>query len=179
MKNNSIVTGALATTLLWTAADSFAPVYHSTQQQASATSLRSSILADDVIKGTTSNDPLSTVADMNDEDITAMMRNDNPPLPGTIMKMLPKDTFQVDTATSLMYAGLDVAAVVGSMSFLYAVVQSDFYNGLPIAGQALTVAPLQILTGFAMWCTWCIGHDAGHGTVSKSTKFGKGINRIV
>ena len=179
MKNNSIVTGALATTLLWTAADSFAPVYHSTQQQASATSLRSSILADDVIRGTASNDPLSTVADMNDEDIAAMMRNDNPPLPGTIMKMLPKDTFQVDTATSLMYAGLDVAAVVGSMSFLYAVVQSDFYNGLPIAGQALTVAPLQILTGFAMWCTWCIGHDAGHGTVSKSTKFGKGINRIV
>mmetsp|Transcript_24394 Transcript_24394/g.36185 ORF Transcript_24394/g.36185 Transcript_24394/m.36185 type:complete len:432 (-) Transcript_24394:230-1525(-) len=179
MKNNSIVTGALATTLLWTAAESFAPVYHSTQQQASVTLLRSSILADDVIKGTSSNEPLSTITNMNDEDITAMMRNDNPPLPGTIMKMLPKDTFQVDTATSLMYAGLDVAAVAGSMSFLYAVVQSDFYNGLPIAGQALTVAPLQILTGFAMWCTWCIGHDAGHGTVSKSTKFGKGINRIV
>ncbi len=21
-----------------------------------------------------------------------------------------------------------------------------------------------------MWCTWCVGHDAGHGTVSKSPK---------
>jgi len=178
MKNNSIYACALATTLLWGAAESFAPVYHSTQQ-ASVTPLRSSILADDIIKGTSSEDPLSTITDMNDKDIAAMMRNDNPPLPGTIMKMLPKDTFQVNTATSLMYAGLDVTAVVCSMSFLYAVVQSDFYNGLPWIEQAITVAPLQILTGFAMWCTWCIGHDAGHGTVSKSAKFGKGINRIV
>ncbi len=150
MKNNSIYACALATTLLWGAAESFAPVYHSTQQ-ASVTPLRSSILADDIIKGTSSEDPLSTITDMNDKDIAAMMRNDNPPLPGTIMKMLPKDTFQVNTATSLMYAGLDVTAVVCSMSFLYAVVQSDFYNGLPWIEQAITVAPLQILTGFAMW----------------------------
>ncbi len=179
MKNNSIFSGALATALLWNAAESFAPIHHSVQKQASITSLRSSILADDVIKGTSSDEPLSTITDMKDGDIEAMMRDDEPPLPGTIVKMLPKDTFQVDTATSLMYAGLDVTAVACSMSFLYAVVQSDIYNGLPMAAQALTVAPLQILTGFAMWCTWCIGHDAGHGTVSKSPKFGKGINRIV
>jgi omega-3 fatty acid desaturase (delta-15 desaturase) len=178
MKNNSIFACALSTTLLWGAAESFAPVYHSTKQ-ATVAPLRSSVLADDIIKRTPSDEPLSTIIDMNDKDIASMMRNDIPPLPGTIMKMLPRDTFQVDTATSLMYAGLDVTAVVCSMSFLYAVVRSDFYNGLPWIEQALTVAPLQLLTGFAMWCTWCIGHDAGHGTISKSTKFGKGINRIV
>jgi len=124
---------------------------------------------------------------MNDIDINTMMTppptnnnsNDDPPRVGTIVKMLPKDTFQVDTPTSLLYAGLDVTAVICTMSFLYAVVQSDIYHSLPMYQQALMVAPLQILTGFAMWCTWCIGHDAGHGTISKSTKWGKGINRIV
>ncbi len=120
--------------------------------------LHSSIFADDVIikesSPSTDDDSPSTITDMNDMGIDAMINNDNPPLPGTIMKMLPKNTFQVDTATSLMYAGLDVAAVVTSMSFLYAVVQSDFYNSLPIYQQATVVLPLQILTGFAMWCTW-------------------------
>ena len=98
---------------------------------------------------------------------------------GTIMKMLPKDTWKVDTQTSLLYFTLDLLAVICSMGFLDAVVTSDAYHSMQIWEQALSVMPLQVLTGFAMWCTWCIGHDAGHGTVSKSTKFGKGINRLV
>ena len=95
------------------------------------------------------------------------------------MKMLPADTWNVDTPTSLFYFAADVLAVACSMGFLNAVVTSDIYHSLPMAEQALAVMPLQVLTGFAMWCTWCIGHDAGHGTVSKDAKYGKTINRIV
>lgn len=91
------------------------------------------------------------------------------------MRMLPKDSFQIDTATGLFYFGLDFAAVTASMTFLHAVVTSDIYHSLPVPAQALAVAPLQVLTGFAMWCMWCIGHDAGHSTVSKN----KDINRVV
>ncbi|KAL7525722.1 hypothetical protein ACHAXR_001128, partial [Thalassiosira sp. AJA248-18] len=95
------------------------------------------------------------------------------------MKMLPKDTWNVDTPTSLLYFVVDALAVATSMGFLNAVVTSDTYHSLPMAEQALAVMPLQVLTGFAMWCTWCIGHDAGHGTVSKNAKYGKLINRVV
>ncbi|KAL7514148.1 hypothetical protein ACHAXN_011432 [Cyclotella atomus] len=100
----------------------------------------------------------------------------NPPVPGSIMKMLPKNTFDIDTPTSLFYFAIDLLAVVATMGFLDIVVTSANYHALPMWAQALCVAPLQVLTGFAMWCMWCIGHDAGHGTVSKSNK---SINRIV
>jgi omega-3 fatty acid desaturase (delta-15 desaturase) len=86
---------------------------------------------------------------------------------GTLAKMLPRESFDIDTKTSLFYFGLDLVACIASLGFLDVVVTSDLYHSLPIAAQALMVAPLQILSGFAMWCMWCIGHDAGHGTVSK------------
>ena len=105
--------------------------------------------------------------------------NNNPPQPGAIMKMLPKDTWKVSTKESLLYFTADVVAVISTMSFLYAVVTSEQYHSLPMFAQALEVLPLQILTGFAMWCTWCIGHDAGHGTISKNNTYGSIVNRIV
>lgn len=86
---------------------------------------------------------------------------------GTLAKMLPRESFDIDTKTSLFYFGVDLVACIASLGFLDLVVTSDLYHSLPIAAQALMVAPLQILSGFAMWCMWCIGHDAGHGTVSK------------
>lgn len=97
------------------------------------------------------------------------------PKVGEVMRMLPKETFQIDTNTGLFYFAVDFLAVASSMGFLNAVVTSNLYHSFPVWAQALTVAPLQLLTGFAMWCMWCIGHDAGHSTVSKSKK----INRIV
>jgi omega-3 fatty acid desaturase (delta-15 desaturase) len=99
----------------------------------------------------------------------------DPPKVGAVMKMLPKETFNVHTPTSLLYFGVDFAAVAATMGFLYTVVTSDIYHSSPILLQGMMVVPLQILTGFAMWCMWCIGHDAGHSVVSKS----KPINRIV
>jgi len=98
-----------------------------------------------------------------------------PPRAGTVMKMLPKETWDIDTKTSLFYFGVDFAAVFATMGFLNTVVTSEVYHSFPIWLQGLSVAPLQILTGFAMWTMWCIGHDAGHSTVSKS----KWINRFV
>jgi len=98
-----------------------------------------------------------------------------PPRRGIIRTMFPAETFDIDTPTSLAYFAVDLLAVVATMGALDVVVTSDIYRSLPMAAQALMVAPLQVLTGFAMWCMWCIGHDAGHGTVSET----RWINRIV
>lgn len=111
--------------------------------------------------------------------VPAAASQQHPPSLGDVRKLLPKSVFQVDTQTSLAYFGIDLAAVALSMGSLHAIVTSDFYHSLPLAGQAITVAPLQALTGFAMWCMWCIGHDAGHTTISKNRKYGTLINRVV
>ena len=102
-------------------------------------------------------------------------KNNKVPKVGEVMRMLPKETFQIDTVTGLFYFAVDFLAVATTMGFLNAVVTSDLYHSFPIWAQALSVAPLQVLTGFAMWCMWCIGHDAGHNTVSKS----KSVNRVI
>ena len=112
--------------------------------------------------------------DEDEEEDDEEMKMEVPKL-GTIMKMLPKETFDIDTPTSLFYFGIDFAAVAATMGFLNIVVTSNTYHSFPIWLQGLSVAPLQVLTGFAMWCMWCIGHDAGHSTVSKSNT----VNRIV
>jgi hypothetical protein len=84
--------------------------------------------------------------------------NDQHPTLGEVRNLLPADVFQVDTAQSLFYFAVDFLAVVTSMGFLDLVVTSNIYHSMPIWGQALTVIPLQVLTGFAMWCMWCIGY---------------------
>jgi omega-3 fatty acid desaturase (delta-15 desaturase) len=97
---------------------------------------------------------------------------------GEIARMLPKESFEIDTKTSLFYFGIDLVACVASLGFLDLVVTSDIYKSLPIVAQALTVAPLQVLAGFAMWCMWCIGHDAGHGTVSKKNWINHAVGEV-
>mmetsp|Transcript_22536 Transcript_22536/g.21657 ORF Transcript_22536/g.21657 Transcript_22536/m.21657 type:complete len:430 (-) Transcript_22536:77-1366(-) len=124
----------------------------------------------------TSVDKLNNVQpELGEDDLYMEPLNNKVPKVGEVMRMLPKDIFQVDTAKGLFYFGVDFAAVAATMGFLNAVVTSDLYHSFPIWAQGLSVAPLQVLTGFAMWCMWCIGHDAGHSTVSKS----KSINRVV
>lgn len=118
---------------------------------------------------------------MNDPDINSFekeSKNNDVPSLGTIMKMLPKKSFDIDTPTSLFYFGLDFMACVGSLGFLNAVVTSDIYHSLPVPAQALMVAPLQVLAGFAMWCMWCIGHDAGHSTVSKKNWINHAVGEV-
>lgn len=157
----------------------------------SPSSLHSTVLANDVGKeAPLIAPPLSALVDdipyfissMGNAEIStfdASMIDDAPPRAGAIMKMLPTDTWDVSTPTSLMYFAIDVVAVVSSMSFLNAVVTSDVYHSIPPLEQLALVLPLQVLTGFAMWCTWCIGHDAGHGTISKERGYGDAINRLV
>lgn len=101
--------------------------------------------------------------------------NDEIPRLGAILRMLPSHVFDIHTPTSLFYFGVDTVAVLASLGFLNTVVTSDVYHAMPVWEQAIIVAPLQILAGFAIWCMWCIGHDAGHGTVSKKNW----INRVV
>ena len=96
---------------------------------------------------------------------------DGYPRLGSLMKALPREIFEISTAKSLFYFAVDTAACVASIGFLYAVVTSDIYHSMAIWQQALTVAPLQLLAGFAMWCQWCIGHDAGHQLISKRFKW--------
>lgn len=130
------------------------------------TEIRSAVIPLPNSVDTTKQNPL---LNYNDE------KEDEVPKLGAIMKMLPKEIFEIDTPTSLFYFGIDFAAVAATMGFLNVVVKSDAYHSFPIWLQGLSVAPLQVLTGFAMWCMWCIGHDAGHTTVSKN----KTINRVV
>lgn len=128
-----------------------------------------------VLKLPKEEDLLNVQPELGQDDLYLDPSTRDPPRAGTVMKMLPKNTFDIHTPTSLLYFGVDFAAVAASMGFLYTVVTSDIYNSSPMLLQAMMVAPLQILTGFTMWCMWCIGHDAGHSVVSKS----KSINRFV
>merc|ERR1711865_966956 len=108
--------------------------------------------------------------DENEENIVVLQNE--PPSLSTIRKtMLPKAVFDIDTKTSLFYFAVDLLAVVTSMGMLKTVVTSSFFQASPLLVQILLAAPLQTLTGFAMWCMWCIGHDAGHGTVISVTPF--------
>lgn len=94
---------------------------------------------------------------------------------GSIARMLPKDTFHIDTTTSLGYFAIDAAAILTTMSLLAAVIHSNLYHSLPVWQQGLMVAPLQVWTGFSLWCMWCIGHDAGHSVVSNKNW----VNQVV
>mmetsp|Transcript_15804 Transcript_15804/g.36591 ORF Transcript_15804/g.36591 Transcript_15804/m.36591 type:complete len:447 (+) Transcript_15804:110-1450(+) len=96
---------------------------------------------------------------------------DGYPRLNSLRKALPQEIFKVSSAKSLFYFAADTTACVLSIGFLYAVVTSDIYRSLAVWKQALTVAPLQLLAGFAMWCQWCIGHDAGHQLISKKFKW--------
>jgi len=86
---------------------------------------------------------------------------DGIPRLGSLMKILPRDTFEVDTKTSLFYFGIDTVACLVSLGLLNFVIASSAYSNLAMWQQTLTVIPLQLLAGFAMvhWprC-WSLGH---------------------
>ena len=142
---------------------------------ATATTPKEDLISSNVLTIPSKEELAKVQPELGYDDLNYVQSMNSPPKPGTIMKMLPVETWDIDTKTSLMYFGIDFVAVAATMGFLNEVVTSDIYNASPLHMQAMMVVPLQILTGFAMWCMWCIGHDAGHSTVSKS----KSVNRIV
>jgi omega-3 fatty acid desaturase (delta-15 desaturase) len=149
------------------------PMGHTTRIYQSSITIEDSTIPGIDTESTSDGGVYDNILD-NDSKLTAS-KNVVPQL-GKIARMLPRECFQVDTKQSLFYFGVDMVAVTACLTFLHAVVTSDIYHGLVFWQQALMVAPLQVLSGFAMWCMWCIGHDAGHGTVSKRFPL---VNRIV
>lgn len=95
--------------------------------------------------------------DTNNNVLNQVDMANEPPTLAQVRKLLPAEVFKVDTKVSLLYFTVDLLAVAGTMGFLNQVVTSDIYHSLPWWNQAIMVAPLQVLTGFAMWCMWCIG----------------------
>ena len=67
-----------------------------------------------------------------DEDDLYVRHDDEVPKVGEVMRMLPKETFNANTAMGLFYFGVDFAAVAATMGFLNAVVTSDVYHSLPV-----------------------------------------------
>ena len=98
-----------------------------------------------------------TTTGLNNNVLNQMDKAIDPPTLAQVRKLLPAEVFKVDTKVSLFYFIVDFIAVAGTMGFLNQVVTSDVYHSLPWWNQAFMVAPLQVLTGFAMWCMWCIG----------------------
>ena len=67
-----------------------------------------------------------------DVDDLYVRHDDEVPKVGEVMRMLPKEIFNVNTAMGLFYFGVDFAAVAATMGFLNAVVTSDVYHSLPV-----------------------------------------------
>jgi hypothetical protein len=79
------------------------------------------------------------------ESVSKLLASENDLPLGTILRMLPRESFEIDTKAGLFYFGVDLVAVGATLGFLNAVVTSDIYHSIPIWMQALTVAPLQVL----------------------------------
>ena len=165
MKSLSIAAVATAAFAQTASVDAFAPSSHHRQNNAAAANAAIGIASQSSAFSTTTTAvrstvlPIPTASDLRkqqpelDEDdlyLTPPPPQD-PPRAGAVMKMLPRETWDIDTPTSLFYFAVDLLAVASTMGFLDVVVTSDNYHALPVWVQALAVAPLQVLTGFAMW----------------------------
>ncbi|GMI43260.1 hypothetical protein TrCOL_g2635 [Triparma columacea] len=80
------------------------------------------------------------------------------------------DIFKVSTMESTKYFLFDLFLILSTTLPLYYLTQSQLYQSLPPPLILLLPIPLQLASGFSLWCMWCIGHDAGHGTFSKSSR---------
>ena len=130
--------------------DAFVPssLNHQSAMSSSTTAMRSTVMPLPTAENSRKQQP-----ELDEDDLYMTPPNAmrEPPKAGAVMKMLPKETWDIDTPTSLFYFAVDLLAVVGTMGFLDMVVTSDIYHAFPMWAQALAVAPLQVLTGFAMW----------------------------
>lgn len=84
-----------------------------------------------------------------------------------IRSWLPTESFEKSTAHSLAYFGRDALGFSVGVAIIVAVCESDWFHVLPSSVQAAALLPLQIVTGFFMWCLFVVGHDCGHTTFSQ------------
>lgn len=151
MKMKSVSIAITAAALAQVApVDAFVPssLNHQSTMSSSTTAMRSTVMPLPTAENSRKQQP-----ELDEDDLYMTPPNAmwEPPRAGAVMKMLPKETWDIDTPTSLFYFAVDLLAVVSTMGFLDMVVTSDNYHALPMWAQALAVAPLQVLTGFAMW----------------------------
>jgi hypothetical protein len=155
MRSLSIAVAATALSQLLLSVDAFAPSSSHRHNNAAghigiapSASSKTTAIRSTVLPIPTANDLMKQQPELDEDDLYL---TPEPPRAGAVMKMLPKETWDIDTPTSLFYFAVDLLAVASTMGFLNAVVTSDIYHALPVWAQAMAVAPLQVLTGFAMW----------------------------
>ena len=119
--------------------------------------------------------PLATNADARLRLPSGRLDPTNYPSLSQLKKAVNPAAFQIDTGKSLGYFFLDLGAIVLSSVALLSLLHSASYLAAPEVLQFLLPVPLQVLSGTALWSMWCIGHDAGHGTISSS----KLVNSVI
>ena len=69
-----------------------------------------------------------------------------------IRRNLDPEIFEVRTNESLKYFFFDLLLIVSTSGPLYALTQSDVFHSLPLPLQFVAPVPLQLASGFALWC---------------------------
>ena len=78
------------------------------------------------------------------------------PTMSEIKSWLPSDVFKVSGTKGVAYALYDVCMFLGCTYLI------------TVCTEWWAIVPLQLLSGFFMWCIFVVGHDCGHGTFSRS-----------
>lgn len=95
-----------------------------------------------------------------------------------LKQSIDPSAFKIDTLESLKYFGIDFSLIAASTTMLHNLLHSEFYQNSPLLAHFLLPLPLQFLSGTFLWAMWCIGHDAGHGTVSKNQMVNEVVGEI-
>jgi len=84
-----------------------------------------------------------------------------------IRNSLPKEVFVKDLSKSMYYMIFDYAMWFGSVAWMYSLVHSEQWAGLPEYAKIAAYVAFVNVAGFFMWCLFVVGHDCGHGTFSE------------
>ena len=86
--------------------------------------------------------------------------------------------FDVDSQKGLSFFLFDLVVCTASLTSLTFIATNLSFQSLNLPFQFLSIFPLELFTGTALWAMWCIGHDAGHGLINRPKKNNK-VNDIV
>jgi omega-3 fatty acid desaturase (delta-15 desaturase) len=83
-----------------------------------------------------------------------------------IRKALPPDVFVKSLSKSLFYLAFDAAICLSALYAMHTVVNTSYWESVPLVAKALCWLVYWNVVGFFMWCLFVVGHDCGHGTFS-------------